>query len=63
MVGRIGNLAVLEIPSTPNKEYVRLPRGETVMQYWRIDSMDENGIDVTDLRYDIKMRVPLQEKH
>ena len=63
MVGRIGNLAILELPSTPTKEYVRLPKGETVMQFWRIDSMDENGIDVTDLRYDIKMRVPLQEKH
>jgi hypothetical protein len=62
MVGRIGNLAVLELPGAPNKEFIRLPRGETVMQFWRIDAMDENGLDVTDLRYDIKMRVPLQEK-
>jgi hypothetical protein len=65
MVGRIGELAVLELPGTgtPNKEYMRCYKGQTVMQFFRIDSMDANGIEVTDLRYDIKRRVPLEEKH
>src|SRR5262249_10638264 len=62
MVGRIGDLAVLEFPGTPNKEYMRFRKGEVVMQFWRIDSMDSTGIDVTDTRYDIKRRVPFEEK-
>ncbi len=64
MVGRIGDLAVLEFPGPPptNKEYIRFHKGEVVMQFWRIDSMDSTGIDVTDTRYDIKRRVPFEEK-
>jgi len=62
MVGRIGDLVVLEFPGTPNKEYLKFRKGETVMQFWRIDSMDSTGIDVTDTRYDIKRRVPFEDK-
>ena len=62
MVGRIGDLAVLEFPGTPNKEYSRYRKGDTV-QGFHIDSMDATGIDVTDMAYGIKRRVALEEKH
>src|SRR5262249_37235298 len=62
MVGRIGDLAVLEFPGTPNKEYIKFHKGEMVMQFWRIDSIDSSGIDVTDTRYDIKARVRFEER-
>jgi len=41
---------------------MKFRKGEVVMQFWRIDSMDSTGIDVTDTRYDIKRRVPFEEK-
>ena len=61
MVGKIGDSVVLEFPGTPSKEYVRFRKGDMVMQFWRIDSLDSNGVDVTDTRYDIKKRVPFEE--
>jgi len=63
MVGRSGDLVVLEIPSTPTKDYLRFRKGDLVMQFWRIDTITATGIEVTDTRYDIKRSVPLEEKH
>jgi hypothetical protein len=61
MAGKIGDLVVLEFPGTPTKEYTRFRKGDMVMQFWRIDSIDSSGVDVTDTRYDIKKRVPFEE--
>jgi hypothetical protein len=61
-VGRIGDLAVFEMGSDPNKQYKRLRRGQTIDTVWRIDAITDNGVDVTDTRYDIKKHVPLEEK-
>jgi len=61
MAGKIGDAVVLEFPGTPTKEYTRFRKGDMVMQFWRIDSIDSNGVDVTDTRYDIKKRVPFEE--
>jgi hypothetical protein len=62
MAGKIGDSVVLEFPGTPNKEYTRFHKGDLVMQFWRIDAIDSSGVDVTDTRYDIKKRVPFEEK-
>jgi len=61
MAGKIGDAVVLEFPGTPTKEYTRFRKADMVMQFWRIDSLDSNGVDVTDTRYDIKKRVPFEE--
>jgi hypothetical protein len=61
MAGKIGDSAVLEFPGTPTKEYLRFRKGDMVMQFWRIDAIDSNGVDVTDTRYDIKKRIPFEE--
>jgi hypothetical protein len=62
MAGKIGDTVVLEFPGTPTKEYTRFRKGDLVMQFWRIDAIDSSGVDVTDTRYDIKKRVPFEEK-
>lgn len=65
--GRLGalnqpqyNYAVVELNST--KEIKRVKVGDTVMGIWRVDAISADGIDVTLTQYDIKRRVPLQEK-
>lgn len=62
MVGVIGDLAVLELGSGTRKEYVRLRRGDTFEGVWRIDAVSENGVEVTDTRYEIKRVVPMEQK-
>jgi hypothetical protein len=61
-VGRIGDMAVIEIGDAANKQYLRLRRNQVIEGVWRIDAITETGLDVTDTRYDIKKRVPLEEK-
>ena len=65
--GRLGtlgrpeyNYAVIELTST--REIKRVKVGETIMGGWRVDAITGDGIDVTLTQYDIKRRVPLQER-
>jgi hypothetical protein len=60
-IARLGEFAVFEI-SAANKEYKRLTRGGIVQGVWRIDSITDTGVEVTHTQYEIKRRVPLQEK-
>ena len=66
-IGRLGSLGqadtnygVFEI--TANKEIKRAKRGDTVAAIWRIDSINADSVDLTNLQYEIKKRLPLQEK-
>jgi len=62
-VGRIGASAVLLFPMAGADNNVkRCVRGEIVGGFWRVDSISDQGIEVTDTTHDIKKRVPLQEK-
>jgi hypothetical protein len=61
-VGRIGDMAVIEVGEGATKQYLRLRRSQVIEGVWRIDAITETGLDVTDTRYDIKKRVPLEEK-
>lgn len=65
--GRLGalgqpqyNYAVFELSST--KEIKRAKVGDTVMGVWRVDAIAADSVDVTHTQYDIKRRIPLQEK-
>lgn len=65
--GRLGPLgqpqssfAVFEINAT--KEIKRLRRGEMLQGVWRIDAINADSVDITHTQYDIKRRIPLQEK-
>ncbi len=59
-IGRLGENAVFELNAT--KEIKRLRRGEIVQGVWRIDSINDSGVELTHTQYEIKTRVPLQEK-
>lgn len=59
-IGRLGENAVFELNAT--KEIKRLRRGDIVQGVWRIDSINDSGVDLTHTQYEIKSRVPLQEK-
>lgn len=65
--GRLGalnqplyNYAVFELTST--REIKRGKVGDTIMGVWRIDAITETAVDVTHTQYEIKRRVPLQDK-
>ena len=59
-IGILGEQAVLEMTGT--KEVMRFKTGQNVQGVWRIDSISTQGIDVTHTQFDIKRRIPLQEK-
>ncbi|HKP85694.1 MAG TPA: IPT/TIG domain-containing protein [Blastocatellia bacterium] len=59
-IGRLGEFGVFEL--TASKEIKRLPRGEKIQNVWRIDSISDTGVEVTHVQYEIKKRVPMQEK-
>jgi hypothetical protein len=61
-VGRLGEQGLFELPGGANKEYKRLGRGEVIMNQWRIDAINDQGVDLTHTQYEIKRRVPLTEK-
>lgn len=65
--GRLGplnqpqvNYAVFEINAT--KEIKRAKVGDTVMGVWRVDAILAESVDITQTQYDIKRRLPLQDK-
>ncbi len=59
-IGRLGENAVFELNAT--KEIKRLRRGDVVQGVWRIDSINDSGVELTHTQYEIKARVPLQDK-
>jgi|SRR5436853_4158118 len=62
-VGRIGDIGVFELLGAGGqKEYLRLRRGDTIQNAWKIDNITDSGVDVTDTRYDIKKRITLEER-
>ncbi|HXU38687.1 MAG TPA: hypothetical protein VN937_20190 [Blastocatellia bacterium] len=65
--GRLGplnqpqaNYAVFELNAT--KEIKRAKVGDTVMGVWRVDAILADSVDITQTQYDIKRRLPLQDK-
>jgi hypothetical protein len=59
-IGRLGENGVFELNAT--KEVKRLRRGDVIQGVWRIDSISDTGVEVTNTQYEIKRRVPMQEK-
>jgi IPT/TIG domain-containing protein len=59
-IGRLGENGVFEI--TVTKEVKRLRRGDMISGVWRIDSISDTGVELTHTQYEIKRRVPMQEK-
>jgi len=59
-LGRLGENGIFELNST--KEVKRLRRGDVIQGVWRIDSITDTGVEVTNTQYEIKRRVPMQEK-
>lgn len=65
--GRLGplnqpqaNYALFEITAT--KEPKRARVGDTVTGVWRVDAILADSVEITHLQYDIKRRLPLQDK-
>ncbi|MFY9557250.1 MAG: hypothetical protein WAV47_21275 [Blastocatellia bacterium] len=65
--GRLGplnqpqyNYAVFELQAT--KEIKRAKVGETINGVWRVDAISADAVEVTLTQYDIKRRLPLQDK-
>jgi hypothetical protein len=65
--GRLGplnqpqaNYAVFELSAT--KEIKRAKVGDTVTGVWRVDAILADSVDVTHTQYEIKRRLPLQDK-
>jgi hypothetical protein len=59
-IGILGDQALIEI--TGSKEYLRLKVGGTIQGIWRVDAISNQAMDVTQTQFDIKKRVPLQER-
>ena len=59
-IGILGEQALIEIIGA--KEYLRLKVGDTVQRVWRVDAISNQGLNLTHTQFDIKKRVPLQEK-
>jgi hypothetical protein len=51
---------VFELNNT--KEIKRGKVGDTIMGIWRIDAISADAVDVTNTQYDIRKRIPLQDK-
>jgi hypothetical protein len=59
-IGLLGDQALFEM--TGIKEYLRLRVGGTIQGVWRIDAISNQAVEVTQTQFDIKKRVPLQDK-
>lgn len=59
-IGIIGEQGVLEVG--PSKEVIRVRVGDKIQGVWRVDSLGISGMDLTHLQFDIKRKIPLQEK-
>ncbi|MEK6304112.1 MAG: hypothetical protein AABO41_25775 [Acidobacteriota bacterium] len=54
------SFAVFEVQGT--REIKRFRKGEMLQGVWRIDAINADSVDLTHTQYDIKRRIPLQEK-
>jgi len=59
-IGRIGENGLFEMGGT--KEHVRKKRGELIQNVWRIDSITDQAVELTNTTYEIKKRLPMVEK-
>jgi hypothetical protein len=59
-IGILGEQGILEVG--PTKEVMRVRVGEKIQGVWRVDSISMNGMELTHGQFDIKKRIPLQEK-
>ena len=48
--------------STGTKEITRAKVGDTITGVWRVDAISADSVDLTHTQYDIKRRLPLQDK-
>lgn len=54
------SFAVFEVQAT--REIKRFRKGEMLQGAWRIDAINADSVDMTHTQYDIKRRIPLQDK-
>ena len=54
------SFAVFEVQAT--KEIKRFRKGEMLQGVWRIDAINADSVDITHTQYEIKRRIPLQDK-
>lgn len=59
-IGLLGEQALIEMNGA--KEYLRLKVGSTIQGVWRVDAISTQAMNVTQTQFDIKKRVPLQER-
>jgi hypothetical protein len=59
-IGLLGEQALIEIIGS--KEYLRIKAGSTIQGVWRVDAISNQAMNVTQTQFDIKKRVPLQDK-
>ena len=59
-IGRIGEIGMFELGGT--KEITRKKRGDLIQNVWRIDSISDQAVEVTNTNYDIKKRITMAEK-
>lgn len=56
----LASFAVFEVQGT--KEIKRFRKGEMLQGVWRIDAINADSVDITHTQYQIKRRIPLQER-
>jgi len=54
------SFAVFEVQAT--KEIKRFRKGEMLQGVWRIDAINADSVELTHTQYDIKRKIPLQDK-
>lgn len=59
-IGLLGEQALIEMVGS--KEFMRIKTGATIQGVWRVDAITLQAINVTQTQFDIKKRVPLQDK-
>ena len=59
-IGIIGDQAVLEVGAS--KDVMRVRVGDKIQGVWRVDSISVSGLELMQVQFEIKKRVPLQEK-
>lgn len=59
-IGRIGENGLFEMSGT--KEHMRRKRGDLIQNVWRIESITDQAVELTNTTYEIKKRLPMVEK-
>ncbi len=59
-IGRIGEQGLFEMSGT--KEIMRKKRGDTLQGVWRIEAITDAATEVIHAQFEIKKRVPMQDK-